>query len=600
MSTKKIIPIDYTSRDFTSIKDSLVEYAKRYYEDTYKDFNEASFGSLMLDTVAYVGDMLSFYLDFQANECFLDTALEYENVVKLARQMGYKYQGRPTAQGIASFYMLCPANSSGTKPEDKYMPRLLKGSTFSSTAGNKYILAEDVEFNHPNNEIIVAKVNPTTGTPSYYAVKASGLIISGELRTEFVDVGEYAKLRNIPLSDGEAVSEVISVHDAEGNEYYEVDYLSQDTIYKEFANPTAVNKDDAPKILKPIQVVRRFVVERGVGKTSLQFGYGSESEETSDQVLDPSNILLKMHGKKYITDKSFDPYNFTSSDKLGVSPSETTLEIVYRSNLAENTNAPVGSITQINDIDFKFKNSFELNGAKKADAINSLEIINEVPVLGNLEFTDSQSIKARAQGSFYSQNRAVTTQDYKVLSYSMPPQFGAIKRCNVVIDANSFKRNLNMYTIAESAAGKLIIPNSSIKQNLKTWISKYKMISDTIDILDARIINLGIDFVISTEEGVNKVDVLNNCLLGLEKYFSTAPEIGEPFNIIKVYSILNNITGVADASDVEILQKTGTTYSDLRFSIKENLSPDRRFVIIPKNVIYEIKYPNSDISGVVR
>jgi len=600
MSTKKIVPIKYTDRDFTSIKDSLVEYAKRYYEDTYKDFNEASFGSLMLDSVAYVGDILSFYLDFQANECFLDTALEYQNVVKLTKQMGYKYPGRPTAQGIASFYILCPANAAGTKPDADYMPILKKESSFSSIAGNKYMLAEDVDFSHSNNEIIVAKVNSITGIPVYYAVKAHGHIISGEMKTEFIDIGDYTKLRSVPLADGEGVSEILSVFDADGNEYYEVDYLSQDVVYKEFVNPTQSDKEDAPKIIKPVQVPRRFVVERELGKTSLQFGYGSESDNSSDQIMDPSNILLKMHGKKYISDESFDPYNFTTSDKLGVSPSNTTLEITYRSNTAGTTNAPVGAITQINDIETKFTNYFDLSRSKIADVRNSLEIINDVPILGDLQFVDAGALKARAQGAFYSQNRAVTSDDYKNLAYSMSPHFGSIKRCNIILDSDSFKRNLNMYTICENSAGKLVAPNNSIKQNLKTWISRYKMINDSIDILDARVLNLGVEFTIVTEDGFNKSEVLNNCLNEIETYFSKVPEIGESLSIIKIYSILNDIDGVIDAMHVTIDHKSGTNYADLRFNVKENMSADGRYVIIPKNVIYEIKFPESDIRGVVK
>ena len=112
MSNKKIL-VNYTNRDFNSIKRDLEEHARRYYPDTYKDFSENSFGSYILDTVSYVGDMLSFYLDYQVNESFLETAVEYDNVRRLAKNTGYNHTGRPAAFGIATFYVVVPANSSG-------------------------------------------------------------------------------------------------------------------------------------------------------------------------------------------------------------------------------------------------------------------------------------------------------------------------------------------------------------------------------------------------------------------------------------------------------------------------------------------------------
>ena len=163
MVEKKKVPINYTSRDFNTIKESLVEYAKRYYPNNFKDFNEASFGSLMLDTVAYVGDILSFYLDYQANESFLDTALEYNNVIKHSRQLGYKFTGAPTAVGEVSFFVLVPANSAGTAVDADYYPKLKRGSTVFSTAGTSYLLIEDIDFSKTTNEIIVSNVNSTTG-----------------------------------------------------------------------------------------------------------------------------------------------------------------------------------------------------------------------------------------------------------------------------------------------------------------------------------------------------------------------------------------------------------------------------------------------------
>ena len=151
MANKKQLPaIKYTSRDFNSIKEDLVDYARRYYPNTFKDFNEAGFGALMLDTVSYVGDILSFYLDYSVNESFIDTAVEYNNVLKLGKQMGFRLQGNPTSYGIATLYVVVPANNSGMAPDSRYIPILKRNSSFNALNGASFLLNQDVNFAEPN------------------------------------------------------------------------------------------------------------------------------------------------------------------------------------------------------------------------------------------------------------------------------------------------------------------------------------------------------------------------------------------------------------------------------------------------------------------
>jgi len=339
---KKKIGIKYTSRDFDLIKRDLLEIAKRDYPNTYKDFSDTSFGSLMFDTVAYVGDILSYYLDYQVNECFLDSAIEYNNIVRLGKEKGYKFKGNPTASGIATFFIVVPANSVGLGVDRNYLPILKKGSQFSSTSGNGFILNENVDFSNTSNEIVVAEVDSTTGLPVSYAVKAYGEIISGELAEETFTIGEFQRFLRIELSN-ENISEIISVIDGEGNEYYETDYLSQDVVYVPILNEGA-DKELAPNIVKPIPVPRRFTMEQLKNNTYLQFGYGSQEEISVNPIVDPSNVILQQYGKDYETDYSFDPNKLLKTDKFGVAPSNTALSIVCRKNTGENVNASVDTI----------------------------------------------------------------------------------------------------------------------------------------------------------------------------------------------------------------------------------------------------------------
>ena len=213
----------------------MIEYAKRYYPDSFQDFNEAGVGALLLDTVAYVGDILSFYADFQANESFLSTALEYDNIIKLGKQMGYKFRGNPTSTGVAAFFVVVPVSPTGIGPDTRYMPILRRGSEFRTTENVGFILDEDVNFSDSNNQIIVAQVDDTSGAPTSYAVKAYGNVVSGELVRDIVNVPGYQKFLRIELSS-DRVTEVISVVDQEGHTYYEVDNLSQNVIYKPVTN----------------------------------------------------------------------------------------------------------------------------------------------------------------------------------------------------------------------------------------------------------------------------------------------------------------------------------------------------------------------------
>jgi len=594
----QLVPIKYTSREFDTIKRDLVEYAKRYYPDSFQDFNEAGVGSLLLDTVAYIGDILSFYTDFQANESFLPTALEYDSIVKLGKQMGYKFRGNPTSSGVASFFVIVPVASVGIGPDTRYMPILRKGSQFRTTENVGFILDEDVNFADSNNQIIVAQVDDTTGTPTSYAVKAFGNVVSGELTRDIVDVPGYQKFLRIQLSS-DKVTEVISVVDQEGHTYYEVDNLSQNVIYKPVTNKNS-DTDRVGALMRPFVVPRRFVVEQDKrNATFLQFGFGSETELKTESVLDPRTVTLQRNGKNYVTDPSFDPTKLTETDKLGISPASTKLTIIYRTNTRNNVNVSTGRLTKPSRAILDFSNITELNLDTVKTVRQSIEVNNESPIIGDVSSPSSEELKRRIYDHYASQNRAVTKLDYVSTIYSMPPQFGAIKRAMVVRDDDSFKRNLNIYLIAEGSNGKLAQASTNLKRNVKTWLNKNRMINDTIDILNARILNISIDFAIVADQETNKFDILATCITKLRERFAVLPDIGEAFYITDIYKTINDVDGVVDTKKVTVKQKTGDAYSDLGFNIRDNMSSDGRYFVVPQDVIVEIKFPLQDIKGVI-
>ena len=595
---KNTKPIRYTSREFESIKSDLLDHIKRYYPDTFRDFSDASFGSLMVDSVSYIGDILSFYLDYQANESFLQTAIEYNNILKLGKQMGFKLKGSPSAYGSAAFYVSIPANNASLGPDVNYLPFLLKGARLSSTNGNTYILNEDIDFSSASSEVRVSKVNPSTGTPTFYAVKMYGEVASGDIFQETHTIGDYEDFRKITLLEND-VTEILSVVDKEGNEYYETDYLSQNLIYKAVLN-TDSDASQNTSVLKPFIAARRFTTERVNRKTALQFGKSSDISLPDSDIADPSSVVVDKHGKDYITDTTFDPNKIFSNDKFGVAPSNTELFVKYRVNRTGNANCRTGQLNKVKSSKFEFPDN-SLVVTSTANAVrNSLEVDNEEPIIGDISLPNSEELKIRIQDSFSAQNRAVTENDYKSLIYQMPSKFGSVKRVRIIQDKNSFKRNINLYVVSEDRSGNLVETNSSVKKNMKTWIQGYKMMNDTIDILDAKIVNLGIEFEAISDLESNKFELITKAKAVLSDYFSNKADIGEAFFVTDIYSELKKVGGLLDVSKVKVYQKVGGNYSDIRFNINDSMSADGRYIEMPKNVIYEIKFPSLDIKGVIK
>tara|TARA_R100000152_G_C6778879_1_gene209958 strand:- start:1559 stop:3403 length:1845 start_codon:yes stop_codon:yes gene_type:complete len=613
MSDKKVraIAIKYTSREFDTIKRDLTDYVRRYYPDTYRDFNEASFGSLMIDTVAYVGDMLSFYLDYQANETFLHTSVEYNNIIKLGRQLGWKFKTAPSSYGIATFYVLIPATASGLGPDKRYMPVLRRGSTFKASTGSGFILNEDVHFGNPNNEVRVARQNETTGTPTAFAVKAFGEVVSGRYYIERHTIGSFKKFRRLELNALD-IAEVMKITDEEGNEYYETDFLSQNVIYRGVTNrdktcgSTTYSYsvgDQASEILKPFMVPRRFTTERNRRKTVVQFGASSDVSLPKDMIAEPASVIMKVHGKNYISDESFDPTRLIESDKFGIGPSNTVLSVTYRMNTSQNVNCRVGQLNKVATARLEFEDLSILDTNSVKAVRGSLEVDNEDPIVGYVRLPDATELKHRIYDNYATQNRAVTQQDYESYVYRMPEKFGGIKRCKILRDHDSLKRNLNLYILCENRGGTLTQANQVVKKNLKMWLIKNKMINDTIDIMDAKIVNIGIDFTAIASVEYPKHDVLKAARERLIQFYQRYPDIGEPFFITDVYKELKKVDGLVDVTDVRITQKLGNSatrsYSDIRIDLDGSTSADGRYIEMPLNVIYEVKYPANDISGVI-
>ena len=600
MAKRKNYPIKYTSRDFRRIKEDLVQHAKRYYPNEFRDFSEASFGSLLLDSVSYIGDVMSFYLDYQVNESFLDSAIEYTNIRRHAENLGYKYRGSKSAFGTAQLFVMVPSNSDGTAPDFSYIPILEKGAGFTSTTGVRFTLTEDVRFNDPKNDVAAARFDPNTGGTTHFAIRAHGQVRSGVLA--FIDVNmttdDHQRFKRIFIGDSN-ISDIVSVTDNDGNEYHEVDYLTQEVVFRETTNPNAA-ADGVRSILKPHIASRRFVVEQNEAGTYLQFGYGSETDSETTGLVDPSRAALKMHAKRSITTTTFDPSNLITTNKMGISPSGKKIRVIFRSNETVFTSVPANTLNNINSQNVIFEDQFSLNSGLVEEVKNSIEVTNDKPITGDSDSLTREEIRHRAKSYFASQGRAVTSQDYESLVYNMPSKFGGVTRVNVVNDPSSSNRRLSMYVVSTDNSNHLIKTSAVAKNNIKNYLSKYKTMNDVLDILDPKIVNFSIKYSV-----VSSPDFLTNSVISeinsrIADYYDDKLYIGEPIYISELYSIINKTRGVVDVKKVEIENKTGLGYSSNVLDIYEHMSKDGTHIRVPRNVIMELKYPNLDIKGVIK
>ncbi len=349
---------------------------------------------------------------------------------------------------------------------------------------------------------------------------------------------------------------------------------------------------------------RRYVVQKEQNITFLQFGYGSEDNLKSNFVADPSNISIDLHGKEYVSSTSFDPNKLLQTDKFGVGPANTNLTVKYLITNNLNSNAAVNTVTNVVLPVMNFPaelTGVSLTQAQKNDVLGSLECTNENQIIGSLSAPSAEELKVRIGDHYAAQKRAVTKADYSAISYSMPAKFGAVKRISIQQDQDSFKRNLNMYVISEDSSGNLIETTTTIKQNLKTWLSRHKMVGDTIDILDARILNFGIEFTVIADSSANKTNVLDRCTRAIKEAIADVPyEIGEPVYISDLFKVLNFVDGVTDTVEVRLLSRIGGDYSDLDLILDDMIDADGRVMTPPDNVIMEMKFPFRDIVGIIR
>lgn len=650
--------LSYVGKDFATLKQNLIEFTKTYFPNQYSDFSEASPGSIFIDQAAAVGDMLSFYQDVQLKESMLVHATERKNVMALAQQMGYKPKVTSPAVTDITVYQLVPAN--GNQPDSRYYLRIKDGMEIESNTNSSIIFrtVDAIDFSSPTDREIEVYERDSTGVPSKYLITKKIKAISAQEVSTTLTMSDDTDYPSITLSDTNII-QIVSVSDSDNIKYYEVPYLAQESIFVEKPNTESnselyTSSSVVPYILEIQKVPHRFSTKVNSDNTiDLQFGSGDVNLSDETILPNPKNVGLGLANSVSRLNQSIDPSNFLKTNTFGIAPAGKTLTIKYLVGGGVSSNINQRDLTTIRRIEFdddllsipdNLLNSYN-------DTKSSVAVENLIPATGGRGVESIEEIRQNALATFGSQNRAVTRQDYIVRAMSMPERYGSVAKVYVSpdgeIDNNSpasilsspqniteftnlvdsikglpkqdiqkelvkylgqKKSNLNevnnpfainMYVLGYDSNKKLTNLNQAVKQNLKTYLGEYRMITDAVNMIDGFVVNIGVDFEIMTYSNYNKREVLTECLAKLQQYFEIDNwTFNKPINISEIELILANIEGVMSVPSVKISNLCGGdgNYSTNRYNIDE---ATKGKIVYPSldPCVFEVKYPNKDIKG---
>ena len=645
-TNKKLVKkeINYLGRDFSNIRDNLIEFAKSYFPNQYNDFNEASPGMMFVEMASYVGDVLNYYVDNQFRETLLQYAEERKNVLAIAQSYGYKPRLASPSTAELTFTLEVPAIKVGEtyKPDLNYAGSLSSNSTLISDSGVEFTLLDDVNFKVSSSldRMNVEMLTPSSGTiPTTFKLTKRGLAQSGRRSSQefsFTSGKEFDKI----VLENEKITSIVSVVDSDNNTWYEVPFLAQDTVFEDEEN-TSLNdpalssfKNDSPYLLKLIKTSRRFTTRvREDNKMELRFGAGVSDNADEEIIPNPDNVGSRLGVGISKLDASFDPSNFLKTKTFGLAPSNTTLTVTYNYGGAVEHNV---ASNRINSFSRKlYSNSTTgLNANTLSTVESSLTVTNESPSSGGASTETITEIKQNAAAYFNAQNRAVTKSDYITRVYSLPQKYGNIAKAFIVQDEQlestgqiqiingqvvdtryrdpSVVQNplaLNMYLLGYDENRNLVRINQAVKQNLKVYLSQYRILTDAINLKDGYIINFGVKFNIIVKRGYNKNDVLFRAIQKVKQFFDIQKwQINQPIILGDLAYQISLVDGVVSLvppeannpnKDLILIENKYLTSQGYSGNVYDMISASKDGVIYPSldPSIFELKYPNADIEG---
>ena len=696
--------VKYLNKDFSSLKNSLIQYAKSYFPNSYQDFNETSPGMMLIEMSAYVGDVMSFYVDQQYREMLLPLSEERRNIILMAKMFGYKV--KPIYASHVSLTFSQIVNSvSGDESNVDYNSSSGGASVFDKgiklqSSTNQDIFFETLEpidftITNPKDTEVVNSYDSSTGLISSYRLSRTVKAISSETKTKTFNAGSPRKFLELTLSDTNVI-EIISIMDLNNNRWYEVDYLAQDKVpiethYSQDDNRSNAYQDiedqtdtliSVPYALEFTRTNKRFVTEVNEDNTtSLRFGNGIVKNGSSidGDYLDLEQAGITIPGQTANLTDSIDNLLNDEYDTLGETPNQTNLTVTYRVGGGINSNVSSGDIQSIV--------SGENVIAGYSEGILT-SVSNNIPAVGGKNQETLDEIREKTMSNFATQNRAVTRHDYKARILNMSSKFGSVAKVmvsrlsgvamddytiavstlldaiNQGVDYSVLNEIVNDYDFTPpsgtigtvninilsynnikslvgnaqaSALGTTDYVPKLIHQNIKNYLTEYRILTDTVSIQDGYIINFGVIFDVIAHKNSNKAQIKLRCIEKIKEYFRIENmQFSQPIHVSQLEYELMDIDGVRAVNQLCITQgaeydKTGNhigggkalstdTYyyswdestGDVTFeggNVGYGWKYDFRVayengVIRPPSPqnpgVFELKNPNTNIIGVVR
>ena len=611
------IDIKYLNKDFNSFKDALIGYAKAYYPTSYNDFSTSSPGTMFIDMASYIGDVLSFYLDNQVQENFLEYAKQTNNLFSLAYMLGYRPKVTSAAIVDLDVYQQVPASGSDYAPDFNYAMIINEGTQVRSdiNTSNYFYCPNQVDFNisssaNPTNISVYTTVN---GNPNTYLLQKKTQAISGQVKTTTLSFGSAERFPVQTIQDN-AIIEILSVYDSNGNRWYEVPYLAQNYILNPVQNTAQhypelyQEANQVPYIIEKLPVPYRFV-SRFTTNSTLELEFGAGIQAVSGTLPNPFNVGIGTVNGVDLLNTAFDPTNFVVNDSYGIAPSNTTLTVQYLVGGGAAANVTTNQLTYIASIDPTFPNP--VNPTIAANIQATIATNNSKPAMGGGDGDSPDNIRLNTLATFPSQMRAVTQQDYLGTVLGMPPKFGQVAKAYVTKDNAIFAQYIanepserdplatSIYLLSYNADGTFGYPGPALLKNIQTYLEDYRMLTDTIYLKPAYVINIQVAFNIILLPNYTSRNVIAACILALQNYFNRDNwQVNQPIILSNLYSLLDQIQGVQTVQSVIISNLSGTSsgYSAYSYDIS---AATLNGVVYPSldPSIFEVKYPSTNIQG---
>ena len=614
--------IKYYNKDFASLRQDLINYARTYFQNSYMDFSPSAPGNMFIEMAAYVGDVLSFYTDTQLQETLLLYAQERKNIIALAYALGYRPKITTASTVILDVYQQIPSTGAPSyTPDYRYTFKIEQNSIIQSKSNPSitFITEDLVDFSFSSSfdpTSITIYQYDGSGIPQFYLLKKQVKAYSGTIKTTDFTFGNPIQFPSVVINDSNII-QILGVTDSDGNQWYEVPYLAQDTIFDETLNiPSnepnyADENDNARFMLRLKRVPRRFVSRfNDDNNLLLEFGSGVTSVPDETIIPNPDNVGLGLVDGISKLNQAYDPSNFLYTNEYGIAPSNTTLTVQYVVGGGIETNLPSDDINITNTLN-TFIDSYNLDTNLITSMRDSIRFNNTQPSSGGGPGETTEQIRLQALANFPTQNRNVTKADYLIRTLSMPSKFGYIAKAYVTqdylvasdIDRQNFITNnplaLSIYILSTNINGKIIETSDAIKQNLKTYLAYHKMASDAILIKDAYYANIKVSFDITISPAYNSQEVLTRAITVVKNYFDTSKwEINQPIIYSNIYNLIGTVMGVQSVVKVDITNLAGGDYSPYSYDIK---GATKQGVIYPSldPMIFEVRFPDTDIYGKV-